>query len=230
MAKKQKYDFNIPLLIQGDNNAWKQYYTKLNTILKSRAFTTGKQFDEDVFAETMIIMHSKMDQITTNSALVNLTFAVYRNQSLNFNTERAKYSGRAYIQTEEGYAELTPDHLGCSQTDVDAQIDIEQLEYDLSALKQRFRDIQDSLNKNNKAKYINLEQLMFDYATDHTISNTEIMKKYDLNSLQSLRNVVSLIENEFGFKIKKANKPYDELSATGKSQKRRAIKQRLIYG
>ena len=229
MARKPAHTFNLDLLRIDDRKEWQSFYNKLRGMLQAKSFTTNQPFNEDIYNDAIIVVRDKLQNVHSTSDLINLTYRIYLNQLMNFYNNRAKFSGRLFIETEKGYLELQPDNIPSHISNIEEEHDKEQFEIDLELLKERFKAIQEDMNGNNHAKYIDLYQLYLDYVTDHTTSLEEICYHYGINSTTAFRYLNLEMQKKFNLKkpIKKASKPFDELKPSGKNCRRKKIKLKM---
>ena len=225
-----KHNFEIELLKAGNQAAWSSLYSKLKGIFRSKSFAEKKELDEDLFQEMFIILHSKIDIINSDNELINLSYSIFRNQSITEYKKNARFANRQYTQEDGMSSELTPDQIGGEISEQEAQHEQEQLEYDFEVLKNRFEQVKSTLNKNNLIKKIDLVELYIDYLDDHTLSIEEICKKHNIASPQAFWNINKHIKKSFGLSksITKGVKPSSELSASEKSRRKKLISEK--YG
>lgn len=228
MAEKKSHNFNIELLQTGDQNEWNYFYNNLKRILKAKAFEKNIEFEPDVFNDTMIIMHEKIQSIKTERDLINLSFAVYRNQKLNTYNKAARFANRSYIQGDDGFEELTPDHIASPEIEQEVLIEEEQLEFDLELLKSKLLNMQEKMNINNTAKNIDLFSFLIEYTSNNKKSLDQLVEEFGLGSRTNLHNLNLAIQKKFKMDnpLRKATTPYDDLKPSGKSLRKKKFNNR----
>ena len=169
-----------------------------------------------------------MQSIKNERDLVNLCFAVYRNQKLNTYNKAARFANRAYIQGDDGLQELTPELIASPEIQQEEFIEAEQFECDLELLKKKLSYIQSKLNINNHAKEIDLYGFLLDYTSDHKKSLQDLCDEYNLNNDRNLRNLLLTLKKGLGMKkkFKKARTPFDQLKASTKSSRKKNFNKR----